>query len=294
MYGLEWSAFIAPARQNSALWRTCLGAVLIVVIYAAPFAAFMWWLALDEGPAWALGLVWELTALDTPRAVLLLLATFLPLAVAVPLVAWVLHRRGLSSLLGRGVLVLRGFVGAALVTGVIYVAGLAIWGMVFDPLPGVPLDLWLRLLPLTLLGIAIQTGAEELVFRGYLMQQLAARFRSSIIWMLLPSLLFGAIHYQPGMTPANAAFVVGGAALFGLLAADLTAVSGGLGAAWGFHFANNFFALALIATQGTITGLGLFLTPYSADAGAPDIWVVAGDLAMLIVSWAICRAVVRR
>jgi DNA-directed RNA polymerase subunit RPC12/RpoP len=39
-------------------------------------------------------------------------------------------------------------------------------------------------------GVLIQTGAEEVLFRGYLQQQLAARFASPIAWMVLPSAIF--------------------------------------------------------------------------------------------------------
>ncbi len=49
-----------------------------------------------------------------------------------------------------------------------------------------------RLLPLTLAGLVVQTGAEELLFRGYLTQQLAARFEARAIWMGVPALAFGA------------------------------------------------------------------------------------------------------
>jgi uncharacterized protein len=48
---------------------------------------------------------------------------------------------------------------------------------------------------------------------------------------------------------------VGAAATFGLIAADLTARTGSIGAAWGFHFANNTMAITILATDGTITGL---------------------------------------
>ncbi len=40
------------------------------------------------------------------------------------------------------------------------------------------------------LGMTILIGYwEELVFRGYLQSQLAARFRSPLVWIVLPSLM---------------------------------------------------------------------------------------------------------
>ena len=57
--------------------------------------------------------------------------------------------------------------------------------------------LWLSFLPLAMAGILLQTGAEELLFRGYLQQQFAARFKSAGPWLILPSVLFGLAHYDP-------------------------------------------------------------------------------------------------
>ena len=57
-------------------------------------------------------------------------------------------------------------------------------------------------------------AAEELAFRGYLMQALAARFRSPLVWWLLPALLFGAAALEPGRarrrTPGSAVLVADG------------------------------------------------------------------------------------
>ena len=40
-----------------------------------------------------------------------------------------------------------------------------------------PLAAWAAWLPLVLPALLVQTAAEEIAFRGYLMQGLAARFR---------------------------------------------------------------------------------------------------------------------
>jgi membrane protease YdiL (CAAX protease family) len=149
------------------------------------------------------------------------------------------------------------------------------------------------LLPLALLGVAVQTGAEELVFRGYLQQQLAARFRSPLIWMLVPSLAFGAAHYDPATSGGNLWLIVLATGAFGLAAADLTARSGSLGAAWGFHFANNVAALLVIAVKGTIPGLALFTTPY--DATDPVMrGLVVIDIVTLAVAWLLVRRALSR
>jgi hypothetical protein len=94
------------------------------------------------------------------------------------------------------------------------------------PLPNTELSLWMSFLPLALVGVLIQTGAEEVLFRGYLQQQLAARFSSPILWMVLPSAIFAALHYQPEVMGDNTWLMMGAVFVFALLAADLTAVTG--------------------------------------------------------------------
>jgi len=114
------------------------------------------------------------------------------------------------------------------------------------------------------------------------------------VWMLVPALLFGAAHFDPATNGGNALIIVGATALFGVLAADLVRVSGSLGAAWGFHFANNVMAILVISANGTITGLSLFTTPYAASDTVALPVQVSLDLATMILAWAVLRRVVRR
>jgi membrane protease YdiL (CAAX protease family) len=114
-----------------------------------------------------------------------------------------------------------------------------------------------------LVGVLIQTGAEEVLFRGYLQQQLAARFSSPMIWMVLPSALFAALHYQPEVMGDNTWLMMGAVFVFALLAADLTAVTGTIGAAWAMHFVNNALAILVMATDGPLSGLALYIAPIS-------------------------------
>ena len=289
-----FDAFVAPARATCGLWRTTLGAVLIVLIYAASFAGTLGAVALLLGPERAYRFAAALVDARTPGAALSLLATFVGMAVAPMAVVRALHRRLASTLFGRAPRVLRDFAVCTLVVGGFYAASIGLWSNFFDARRGLSPDVWLALLPLTLVGILVQTGAEELVFRGYLTQQLAARFRSRLVWLAVPSVLFGLVHYAPATTGDNTWILVAGAALFGLFAADLTAASGSIGAAWGFHFANNVLALAVLATDGTITGLALYLTPYTADAAGAARLALIADYGMLTVAWTLCRLAVRR
>ena len=287
--------FVAPARRRPQLWRFLLGLLLAVVIYAAWVAGVIavayFLLAPDADP-----LLWteSLAAAETPRGTLLLLLTFVGMALGPMAAARWLHGRSAGSLFGPRVRTLRDFVVAAGVVFVVLGLSVGLWSLQYDAVPNLPASTWAMILPLSLLGLLVQTGAEEVLFRGYMQGQLAARFRSPLVWLVLPSLLFGLVHYDPVSAGGNAWLIVGAAATFGLIAADLTARTGSIGAAWGFHFANNTIAITILATDGTITGLSRWLTPYGiSDLEMPAV-VVAADLAMLLLAWLLVRRAVAR
>jgi membrane protease YdiL (CAAX protease family) len=287
--------FVAPARAHPQLWRLALGVVLIVLCVLLGTGVVFgigWYLAGrgENGAIWADSMV----SAESPLGTLLLLFSFLGMAVGAMLAARWLHRRPARTIFGPAVRTLRDFVRAAAVVGGLMTFSVALWSASYDAVPNLPLATWAALLPLTLLGLLIQTGAEELVFRGYLMQQLAARFRSPLIWALVPSLLFGAVHYNPALPPEGALVLIGAAAIFGLAAADLTARTGSIGAAWGFHFMNNVFAVAILSTEGTITGLSLLATPYGVEDSARFDALILVDLAFLVLAWWLVRRVTTR
>jgi membrane protease YdiL (CAAX protease family) len=229
----------------------------------------------------------RLAVASTPATALALLATFLPLIAGLGLTVRVVHRRGFRSVLGARPL--RDALRAATVTFLVF-SPLILAAMAMGATqPNLPPALWLALLPLACVGIAVQTLAEEALFRGYLMQQLAARFASPWVWVPLPALAFAGLHFDPGSMGAAASVVVVMAALFGLLAADLTARSGGIGLAWGLHFANNAVGLVFLATQGGITGLALRVTDHHQnDMASQPALALAGAVPM-VLAWAILR-----
>ena len=289
--------FVAPARRYPAVWRLILGCILAALVYMAGtfgILALVWQLSARESDflAWSA----QVAAPSTPFATFLVLfASFPMMALGVFAAARILHRRGAGTLFGRATIVLRHFVvGAGITLGLSALLLIPSILFGFEGIPNLDPSLWLSLLPLTLLGVFIQTGAEELAFRGYLQQQFAARFRSPIAWLVIPSALFGAVHYNPGAMGDNVWLPLAVAFLFGLVAADLTAKTGSIGAAWGIHFANNFNGLALIATDGTITGLSLYLTPYSASD--PDLasWSILPSFVLLALAWYLTRRFARR
>lgn len=294
MYAPAFERFIRPARRHPELWRLVVGMLTGIAVFLAGTAVVL-------AIAWSLGdrslppLVWAGLVVEakTPGHTLVLLASFLPLALAA-FVAAACHGRRPATLFGPRVRTLRDFGTAALVTlAVLSVSGL-VFGAGFTPIQNLSFETWLTVLPFALLGLAVQTGAEELVFRGYLQQQLAARFTSPLVWMLVPTALFAAAHFDTTTLGANAWIALVAAGIFGLVAADLTAVTGSIGAAWGVHFANNTLAVTVLATDGTITGLALYRTPYLASDPELASWPVLVDFALVGLAWFVVRRLTAR
>ena len=128
-----------------------------------------------------------------------------------------------------------------------------------------PFDIWLLSLPLSLMLVLIQTSAEEIAFRGYIQSQLAALNLPAWVWMIVPSILFGSLHYDPDIAKDAAIWIALWAAAFGFLAADLTARSGNLAAAIVFHFVNNTIAALWVGLRDYFDGLALFKSSYSVN-----------------------------
>ena len=285
--------FVAPAQSHPHIWRLLVGIMLIIAVYFGGILALL-------GVIWASAgfdamVMWSarLTAGNTPGAVLLVLATFSGMAIGPMIAAKVLHKRPAATVFGPWRGVLRGFgLGAGVVGGIIGLSVLLI-DPGYAPVPNVDASVWLTFLPLALLGLLIQTGAEEVLFRGYLQQQLAARFKSPLIWAVLPSAIFGLLHFNASADASIAWLTVAATGLFGLLAADLTRVTGNIGVAWGFHFANNAFALLIVALDGPLSGLALYTTPFTAADTATLLPLIARDMAVTLSLWAVLRVVIR-
>ncbi|MEE9388126.1 MAG: type II CAAX endopeptidase family protein [Paracoccaceae bacterium] len=293
MFTPEFDAYVEPAKPHAQIWRLVLGFVVIVAVYllfVVLIFATLYSVFGDQAGQFAD----ETAEANTPTGMFILFASFAGAVFGTFLAVRVVHKRSPKTLFGPRARVLNDFaVSAAAVVALnaVFLLVLSIW---VTPLPNLPFTLWLTLLPLTLIGLLIQTGAEELVFRGYLQQQLGARFRSPLIWMVLPSLLFASLHYSPETAGGNTWLIVGATGFFGLLAADLTRVTGSLGAAWGFHFANNLWAIVFLAVDGNVTGLALYVTPYSADDTDLLPQLIGVDLVSMVVIWFILRRVFHR
>ena len=286
-------SLVAPAREKSDILRLIVGLVTITLLYVVM-------LMLGRSLASAImGDAWVQTAamtpgLTTPTQMLTILASFGFMIGAVCLAVILLHHRHPVTILGgwrpSGAQFLRSMRGL-----IPYLALIGAFTFFTEDLQSnLSFGLWLSLLPLTLFFLLIQVSAEELLFRGYLQSQLAARGLHKSIWILLPSVLFGLLHYDPTVMGEAAPWIVIWTIGFGILAADLTARSGTLGPAIAFHFAVNFMAIALIGFGDYLGGLTLYIYPFSVTETERLMSYLPVDAIGMLLAYLSVRLALRR
>ncbi|MEP1767089.1 MAG: CPBP family intramembrane glutamic endopeptidase [Sulfitobacter sp.] len=298
MWGLpDYSAHIlhtVVAQKRAEVWRVALGLVVMVLAYLA-MALFY-----QEGIAQLSRLrpqfPQELMSGTTPLAMFVLLLSFGLITAAVFVGVRVVHQRDALSVVGPVSLAVPQFFK---VLAILILLGIALmvlppYGMGGPLVQNLGLGTWVLLLPVSLLAVFIQISAEEVFFRGYLQQQFGARFKTPLMWMVLPSILFAIGHYQPAEAGENAEVIVVWAFLFGVLMADLTARAGSIGPALAVHFVNNVTALLITSLPDSLGGLALWHTPFGmADVAELRAWMPV-DFALMIVSWLTARLALRR
>ncbi len=266
----KFKIFYEPAIATKSLWRLFFGLLVLIAVY------MIFMVIIFAGVGIYFGAMAELNgkgsnAVETnlglfflgnnPASVIIILSSFIGMFLGVFLtIRWV-HKRGLRSLLGPDLSdVAAGFRNGFLLLMVISLIGFIIASYFDPPVRNMAFPIWVKWMILAIPLLFIQITSEELIFRGYFQQQLAARFNSRWAWYFLPSVVFGMLHYDPENLGSNAFLVVAHTTLFGLIAAEVTARTGNLGTAIGLHFANNINALTVVALDGPLSGLGLYKT----------------------------------
>jgi len=287
--------FVGPAEARAQLWRLALGIVLVAGFFLVLSQLVIGTVLGLLDPVRATAILRDAQSGQTAAGMLLLLFQLGLLGVSAGIVAIIVHKRQPLTLIGAPRPAVRQFL---VVLFAMVILTCALWMLppydFNEPLQrNMAVGRWLILLPIALIAVLVQISAEEILFRGYLQQQLAARFRSPLIWMLVPSVLFGAGHYLPESAGSNAATIALWATVFGLLMADLTARSGTLGPAMAVHFSNNISAMVLTATPDEMSGLALYVLPFGmGDEAQMAAWLPV-DFGFMLVSWLAARVALR-
>lgn len=270
--------YVAPAYACGEAWRFAIGLGLFVVIYLGLLMLLSFGAYQIGGQQMGADFLNAAHEAHTPRRIALLLTSFSAMGLAVFIVVRLLHRRSFQSLIGRidrPIWRLALFsLALPLFSGAIALIGLQ---ALYDLTLQMELQIWLLWLTLLLPLLLVQVSAEELLFRGYILQQLRVLSRWRIIWAWLPSSIFGLLHFVPeggGLGVVLLALIT----LFGVIASELTARSGSLLPAIGLHLGNNIMALLVVSTTPGMTGASLFTPPLAlmGDRGAVVMLLLDG------------------
>lgn len=275
----------ADGGKNAA-WRYLVGVIWVVSFWLlGSFAAGAASVALGlvdpaAGPA---------TLGDSPIALALALLSFLPLLLSPFVVTVVLHGRPAGTLFGVARRVHWGrFAASFLLWMTLYVLtalittalGLSAYRLNAE---------FTRTLPLALVGLVllpIQTSAEEVFFRGYLLQATGRLTRNPLVLGLVNGVLFALPHLANPEVQWGLALAFGQWFAFGFAFTLLTLRTGALDAALGVHAANNITAFVLTGYRGgALPPVALFVT----DNPDPAV-----GLAALVVMLAVALGVLGR
>lgn len=254
------SDYLDGARMGkNEWWRYLLSlpAILVtwIVLGLIPVLMLMVYLSLDGDPATGVSetgfagvpILTEFTAL---------MLSFVPFFVATPLAVRFIHARPVKTLITSADRIRWGRVFTGAGVWMILAALISIIESLLHPgryvLTFQPSALLLFTL-LALLMIPIQTSAEELFFRGYLLQWMGLRWKNKWFLAAINGVLFFLPHTANPEMEVDSILIGLGYFVMGFFLAVMTMRDHGMELALGMHAGNNLFA-ALFANY-TVTSL---------------------------------------
>jgi membrane protease YdiL (CAAX protease family) len=236
-------------------WRYLLGLGLIafatIFIGGLPLAAAVIYVTTDGNPATDVNLTnGALIGVNPALSLAVTLAPFVMAFITLLVVVSVIHGRPAASLVtapgqpirwGR---LAQGF-GAWLAAGALITL---VEALIFPGRYSLTLDLG-QLLPFAVVAVLLfplQSSAEELFFRGYLLQGLGQLTCRPLLLAAITGLIFALLHIENPEVGSEFWLVMGFYFVFGFALALITLRDNGLELALGIHAANNLFT-ALIA-----------------------------------------------
>ncbi len=246
-------------------------------------------------------------ASDTPTGTILEFAAFAMIIVLFHALVRFIHGRGIETMMGPFRACWNNYKRAFL-----YVALLSLILSLLPPFVPQseiahtrPFPTWLFFALLAIPAVTIQAATEEIIYRGYLMQQFASYRSEKWIWMGLPSIIFGVAHYFNGIGITDGVLLAIWATLLGLCCADLTVRSGNLGAAIGLHAVNNLYALLYIGIEnweksGLARHLLHYIEPAQFESNISDVFApiyiidLVQSIIVLLAMWFAARIAIRR
>ncbi|MEM7743270.1 MAG: CPBP family intramembrane glutamic endopeptidase [Pseudomonadota bacterium] len=271
--------YVTPARRQLGWWRPVAGFGLIIAAWVlsvlATLGVYASVISISTGNVDA-GML-ALTRIEDggdPVAILVVLVSFGGIWLGCLLAQRLFHALPFRALTGplnrggflRGTLIGIGFACLTILVSAFFVGA---------PTRAMPLGEWALFAVPVLLLVFVQATGEELIFRGYLLQQIAARVRSPLVWAVLPSFGFGLVHFNAALPDGGGLFYVAITFMTGLALVVCVWRTGDLWAASGLHVGINLTGLLFVGSEGILWGTQLWTFAANDLAGIFLIDVVA-------------------
>jgi membrane protease YdiL (CAAX protease family) len=108
------------------------------------------------------------------------------------------------------------------------------------------------LVVITFLLVPIQTGLEEVVFRGFFFQLLGKFTAKGLLVVVINGLVFGALHLRNPEVHTLGWVAIAFYVFSGVFTSVITLMDDGLELSWGFHFANNLFGMLFVTNSDNV------------------------------------------
>lgn len=184
----------------------------------------------------------------------LLLLTFLPMFFAFKWLVRPFHKRTITETINGRNHLRKGRIGMGMLVWGALMSLTLIYGLIVSPENyqfQFHFGRFLLLLLITLSILPFQTTFEELFFRGYLSQGVAAATRSRWATLIIISLAFGLMHaFNPEVKEYGFWISIPSYILMGIILGVVSILDDGIELAIGIHFMNNAF-IALFTTHSS-------------------------------------------
>ena len=142
---------------------------------------------------------------------------------------------------------------------------------------------WIKWLLPVILFIFIQATAEELVFRGYLLQTIWSKGASYLYAVVFPSFVFGLLHFDAQSYGTNAWFYCFNTFIVGCLLCLVTLHTGNIALAFGLHWGGNTVSLVFFGIHGNLDGMALWLTYLDPKSGAMGVALIVSTIFTILI-----------
>lgn len=152
-------------------------------------------------------------------------------------------------------------------------------------------DQFFYLLLLSVIFVPIQTGFEEILFRGFLLQLFGKVTQKGIYLVVINGALFGLMHLMNPEIDKLGPFAMGYYIISGVFTSLITVMDNGLELSWGFHLANNLFGIVIVSNEWQVIQTDALFMDVSTPVLGWDMYVTMFLFypLMILVFWLVYR-----